>query len=416
MPIIPLRSDNAYIGASKQSSQGTAVAPSTFFRWLEGTKLEFDMPTSEIWEGDGSRHVSQLIKDRQLMKIKLIVNARPISLAFLEKASMGIGSDTATPGAVGTTLSAATLVNATSITVASNTGLSGTGTIGLALTPGAAGEEFATFALPATGTGPYTLNVDSSYNAGRLLKAHASGDTVISATSHVLTDQYDGDYYTFEVGLGTLNGGAGTTLRVRDCKVDQIKRSGKAGGLITLEVDLVGITTSSQVSPATVSYENHNPFFYTSGTWTLNGSTTGDALAVEMFDITQKNNVDSSIQSEKIILDALIFGNLNVDVAVDLIMQNAQLMNTVYFGSPTGTTDVQPIGSGNLTVVFAQPDNFHNVTYTVPTMHYSKNQPPEPKKDGKHFKQSASATSVSNQSQNAYLLQVTATNAQTAAF
>lgn len=415
MATLPIRNDSAYFGISKQSLQGTAVAPTSFIRWLDGSKIAWDPSTAEIWEGDGSRRLSQIIKTKQEVKLTTVLNPRPIELGLLEQAAMGAGSDSVTAATVATTLSSASLVGATSISVASNTGLTGSGTITLILEPGTATEEIAIFTTPPTGSGPYTLTVSNTYNGGALKLAHSSSGVVRSVTTHTLTDQSDGSYYTIEVGIGTLNGGAGLTMRVRDCKVDSIKRSSKAGELLTYEVTWVGIAVSVQVSPATVTYENHQAFFYTQGVWTINGSTSGDALAIENFDIQQKNNVNGP-QTESIVLAALIFGKVQVDVSFNFVMQNAQLILLNTTGSTTGTADSQTVGSGSMNLVFTQADGFHTVQYNMLTLDYTKVPVPEPKNDGKYFSVAASATSTSNMGQNAYVLQTTVGNAQAATY
>ncbi len=504
MVVVPIRGDNAYIGLAKQTSgQGVAAAPTLFPRWLDGSSLEFDTATSDVWEGDGSRRLSQVIKTRQSVKVKLVFNPRPVELGFVARATMGQNSDSLVgPTDQGGTLNAGvTGGTSTSIVVAS--GYIGgsslvtpaSGSIQLAIgsaAGGTSGYEVATFTLPATGTGPWTLNVAAGYNSGKIkntyasaspvngistintsltsaalanattivvgnqlgisgtpivmldpglsteeivtinassvtgtgpwtytlansgtLKyAHSSGAIVISPVGHTLTDQADGDYYTVEVCIGGLSGGAGPTLRVRDCKVNSLKRSSKAGELLTYEVELQGIATTSTGAPATVTLENHSPFFYTSGAWTLNGSTTGDALQIDSFDITQKNNLDTSIQTEAITLAAIIFGNVQVDVAISIVMQNANLINLTYFGSASGTTDAQAIGAGSLIVTFSQVDGFHSVQYTLSTLHYTKTGVPQPKKDGKAFRIPISASSVSNAGANTYVLQEIIYNGQ----
>lgn len=415
MATLPIRNDSAYFGISKQSLQGTAVAPTSFIRWLDGSKIAWDPSTAEIWEGDGSRRLSQIIKTKQEVKLTTVLNPRPIELGLLEQAAMGAGSDSVTAATVATTLSSASLVGATSISVASNTGLTGSGTITLILEPGTATEEIAIFTTPPTGSGPYTLTVSNTYNGGALKLAHSGSGVVRSVTTHTLTDQSDGSYYTIEVGIGTLNSGAGLTMRVRDCKVDSIKRSSKAGELLTYEVTWVGIAVSVQVSPATVTYENHQAFFYTQGVWTINGSTSGDALAIENFDIQQKNNVNGP-QTESIVLAALIFGKVQVDVSFNFVMQNAQLILLNTTGSTTGTADSQTVGSGSMNLVFTQADGFHTVQYNMLTLDYTKVPVPEPKNDGKYFSVAASATSTSNMGQNAYVLQTTVGNAQAATY
>jgi hypothetical protein len=415
MAIIPIRSDNAYVGIGQQSAQGTPVAPSSFFRWLDKTKLEFDLKTEEVWEGDGTRRLSQLIKQHQMVKFNVSFNPRPIELGLIEAAALGSSSDTFTAATISTTVSAGVSSGANSIQVPINTGLTGAGTTTLVVGAGTNNEEVATFALPVTGAGPYTLTVASG---GALKNAHSSSEVVRSYSLHVLSDQVDSPYYTLEIGLGSLNGGAGPTIRVTDCKLESLKREAKAGGILEFEAEFYGIASVAQGSPATVSYENHSVFLYSqsNGGWTLNGSQVGDAVAVESFNITQKNGLDTSIQAEQLTLAALIFGNIEVKANVDLIMQNAQLIALTYWGSTTGTSDAQTIGAGNLTVKFSQPDGFHTVQYTLPTLHYTQTKMPEPKKDGKHFKVNAEGTSVSNQSQNGYVIQVTIQNTKNVSY
>lgn len=414
MVLIPIRSDNAYFGYGKQSGQGVSIAPSLFPRWLDGS-IEFDLKAEDVWEGDGTRRLSQVIKNGQSVKIKMVFNPRPIEAGFFEKAVMGSGSDT--PGApllTTTTTTAIVAGTSTTVTMTAVTGLPGSGTIAIVLEAGTANEEIALFQLPPTGN---VLTLASTYNngTGKFVLAHASGVAATTSTPHVLTDKVDGDYYTIEVCLGGLSGGAGPTFRVRDCKCELLKVSGKAGSLITYEVEWVGIATTSTGSPATVTLEAHNPFYYTSGAWTLNGSITGDALNVESFDIQRKNNLDP-IQTEQIIMAAIIFGNFSLDVGLSLVMINSQLIALTYFGSTSGTTDAQAIGSGSLVLLFTQADTFHTLQYNVPTMHYSKVEPPVPKKDGKHFMLNVAATGVSNQGASAYLLQTTVNNTQSSAY
>ena len=385
-----------------QSGQGTPVAPNYFFRWLDGTKMEFDLKVAEVWEGDGTRHLSQIIKAHQMVKATIKLNPRPIELGFLESASLGSGADTFVTAVSSTTVSAGTVAGATSISVASSTGLPGSGTVTLVVGAGTVNEEIATFNMPATGAGPFVLTVSAS---GTLKNLHNSAEIVRNYSSHTLIDTVDSAYYTLEYGLGSLNSAAGPTIRITDCKVESIKREAKAGGLFEIELELYGIATTSQGSPSTVSYENHNPFLYSqsNGGWTVNGSTTGDAVAVSGFSITQKNALDTSIQAEQLVLAALAFGNLDIDVKLDLIFQNTSLIAQTYWAG--GTVDAQAIGSGITIVKFTQPDGFHTVQYTIPTLSYTKTKMPEPKKDGKHFKLEVEGKSTSNQSQNAYLVQ-----------
>lgn len=411
--IVPIRSDNAYFGLAKEITPGTPQAPIWFPRWFDGSSIEVNAKMEDVKEGDGTRRDSQIIKNGQEVKIKLVCSPRMNELGFLEEAAMGAGSDSYTPPTVSTTLSAGTAIGATSISVAANTGLAGTGTIGLILDAGTAAEEIALFNLPATGVGPYTLTVASTYNNGNGLKvAHLSGHTVKSSAIHTLTDQYDGDYFTVEVGLGSLYSAAGTTIRVRSCKVNTCKRSGKAGGPLMFDIEFEGIACAVQGSPSTITLEQHSLFLYTQGTWVLDGSSTStDALSIESWDIEQKNNVDS-VQTEQLTRAALTYGAVNIGLGFDVVYTSPGRFFLVYFGNPSGTADAQAIGAGSWVVTFTQPDTFQQVSYTMLTTHYTKAGLPVPKKDGKHSKITLSATSVSNSGQNAYVLQTIVNNSQ----
>lgn len=412
MAIIPIRADNAYVGLSKQSVQGTGVAPTLFPRWLDGTKIDVVLKASEIWEGDGTRRLSMLLKEMQNVKGTIKFNPRPNELGFFETAGLGAGSDSFTTAVANTTLTAGVSPGATTISLAANTGLTSAGTANLILTPGGATEEVVSVTTPGTGAGPYVYTLTGG---GTVKNTHASSDAVRTSSQHTITDQTDGNYYTIEFGLGDLNGAAGLTIRCIDCKIQSVKRAGKAGSLLTYDVDFEGITTVSQGSPATVTLENHQPFLFTQGVWTLNGSLTGDALGVEGFTIETKNNLDV-VQAENLTPGAIIFGNLEAKVSADIIFQSGSLFALTYWGSSGGTTDSQTIGAGSLSLIFSQSNLFFTVQYGVTTLHYASASPPEPKKDGKHYKMAVGATSVSNMGANPYILQAVVQNSQNSGY
>jgi hypothetical protein len=421
--LVPIRSDNSYFGWAKETTPGIPVAPSIFPRWMDGSSVEIDLAAGDIWEGDGSRRLSLIVKNRQMVKIKVAFTPRANELGYFENACMGAGSDSYVAPAVNTTLSSGTLVGATSITVASNTGLTGTGTIALVIGAGTTSEEIAIFTLPATGgSAPYTLTVSNTYNGGALKQAHTSGSTAQSPAQHFLTDQTDGNYYTIEVALGSLYGAGGTTLRVRTCKCESIKRSGKAGDIIRYEMEWIGIAASVQSMPATVTLEPHLPFLFTQGLWAIDGSTSSnDSLAIEMFDIEQKNNMDTAIQTEQLTLAALIFGTISVGFSCDIVYTNAQKIYQTYFGSTSGITDSQNLGLGSFSVTFTQPDTFQSVTYYISTVAYTKVSLPQPKKDGKHMKLQISGTSIAaplsgSGPNNMFVLQTVVSNTQYASY
>jgi hypothetical protein len=415
--IVPVRENNGYLGFSKQTVSDVAVAPSVFPRWMDGSGIEIIADSETIEEGEGSRRTSIIIKNGQRAKIKLKAAFRANELGFFEAASMGSGSDVYTAPTVSTTLSANTVVGATTISVAANTGLTGSGTLALVIEPGTVTEEIAIFTIPPTGVGPYILTVA---NGGTLKLAHTSAGAVKGSASHVLTDQTDGDYYTSEVGLGNLSGGPGTAIRVRSCKVSSFERSGEHGKILIHEVELTGIVSVVQVTPATITLEQHLPFLFThmNGGVTLDGSTSGDAANLTKFKIAQDNKLDEDTQAEAFTLAALLFGNLEIKVSYSAIFTSFSKLALIYFGSTTGTTDSSVVGLGSLIMTFTQPDTFQTVQYKILTLAYSKGKFPELKKGGKHFTvdiddaMSIAAPLSGAGLNNAYLLQTTITNTQ----
>lgn len=404
MALVPIRSDRAYMALAKQSAQGTSVTPTYFPRWVDGSSIEMDLKIEDLWEGDNTRRLSQMIKNSQMVKIKHVCYPRPNEVALLEGAAMGASSDSYSAPATGTSLTTSgsgNTANSTTLTLSASTGLGSSGSAQLVLSPGTANEEVVTVTTPGTANA-FTVTVPST----GLKFTHANGQVAEGPASHVITDQADGNYYTWEVSLGDSSG---IILRVRDCKCESIKRGSKSGTVLSYETEWVGIATVVQGSALTVTLDAHNVFLYTQGVWTLDGASTGDALNVDSFDITTKNNLDP-VQTEQLTMAAIIFGNVNMDVSAQIIYANGNKIAQIYFGGTSGTTDSQTIYLGSLTLVFTQPDNFHTITYTIPTLAYTKAGLPQPKKDGKDWRLPLTATSTSNQGANTYLLQTTVTN------
>lgn len=403
--VIPIRSSNAYVGIGKQSVGGTPVAPTIFPRWLDGTTIDITLKEERILEGDGTRRLSQVIKNQQMTKVKIVCIPRPIELGFFEAAALGINADTVTAAVYSSSVSAAHLAGDTNLVVGSVSGMPAAPT-SLVYDPGSATEEIV----------QVTSNAGTSLTVLPLKFAHGASKNVLSPTTHVLTDQNDGNYYSVEVGLGSLNGAAGTTLRVRDCKLDTINRSAKAGQLLTYTMEFTGIASIVQGTPSTITLEAHNPFYYDTGVWNLDGSLTGDALEIETFALDQKNNLDTGIQSESLTLDATIFGAIAVTLTGTAVFTTANRLFSIYFGSSSGTTDAQAIYSGSLNLTFTQVDGFHALTYTITTLHYTKGTWPVPKADGKHYQLPFVAESVTNQGVNLFVLQSTVKNTQTTSY
>jgi hypothetical protein len=410
--LVPYRGSNFYIGFAEQSNPDTAVAPNIFPRWKNGTKVEIALNTEEVKEGDGSRRTTLLIKNGQKVKGKLTASLRPNERGYFEKWSQGVGSDTYTAPAASTTLSASTSVGATTISVASNTGLTSAGTIALVLEPGTATEEIAVFTTPPTGSGPYVLTVA---NSGTLKIAHSNSGAVKSKATHVLTDQNEGNYVTIEAGFGNLYSAGGTAIRIKACKIDKYTITGEHGKILMDEIEFTGIISTVQGSPATITLEQHGPFIFYQGAYTVDGNSTAQAL--RKFSIERNNNLDDDTQGETLNPSCLIFTDLDVKLKWSLILTSFSPVYKTFYGSTTGTTDSTQIGTGSFNALFTQPDTLNTLQYNVLTVGYTNTPWPEPKEDGKHWDLDYEGTSLvvppsGSGPNNAYKLQTTITNTQ----
>src|SRR5882762_693143 len=410
------RGSNFYLGFGEQSSPDTPAAPTIFPRWKNGTKVVIEPAFEEVEEGDSSRRTTLLIKNGQMVKIMVVSSLRPNERGYFEKWDQGASSDTYTAPAVATTLSALTAVGATSITVAAQTGLTGSGTIALVLEAGTAAEEIAVFNLPATGVGPYTLTVASTYNGGALRLAHANGGTVKSKATHVIPDQAtDAPYVTVEAGWGILYSGGGTAIRVKACKINKFTTVGDHGKIVIDTIEMFGIVSTVQGSAATVTLEQHAPFMFTQGAYTVDGNSTAQALRKAT--IERSNNIDSDTQGEGLNPTCLLFTKRDVKLKWSLILTDFSPIYQTFYGSRTGTTDSTQVGLGSFNALFTQPDTLNTLQYKVLTVGYTNSPWPDPQEDGKHWEIDYEGTSVvvplsGAGPNNPYKLQTTLTNTQ----
>lgn len=314
--------------------------------------------------------------------------------------------------------SGATVQTTAGFTLAANTGLTASNTaLPLVIGAGVATEEFIKINTPGIGSGPYSYYSVHNTVTGAFSQTHAGSDTLKNSASHVITDQGgNGNYYTIEINFG---GSSGMTLRVIDCMLNTVKRSGSKGGLWVYETDWMGIATTLQATPTSVVLEAHNPYLYTQiqGGVTLDAST-GESSYLEQLDISSNNNLES-IQTEGLIPDALLMDAIRVDASWTSPFQSTQSQNRyaqMYFGGINGTTDAQTVLNNPITVVLTPPDNFNVVTYSLPNINNVKVMPPSPKAKGGHMTQQVSVSATSAQGANSSVISVTVLNTQLSAY
>lgn len=85
-----------YWGIAKEVTKGTAVAPTSFPRWRDGTVLNPKAAAERILEGDGGRDSAFTFKKDQTWQPVIACYPRPIEAGLLLQAAMGAASDAIT--------------------------------------------------------------------------------------------------------------------------------------------------------------------------------------------------------------------------------------------------------------------------------------------------------------------------------
>src|SRR5690242_6413178 len=94
--LTPIRGNDAYVACGKQSAWGTAVAPTWFPIWLQGSEWGAETKTTSEMQGDGSPHKAFLYKTGQYGLVKIVEYARPIGTGYSLQGLLGTNSDTYT--------------------------------------------------------------------------------------------------------------------------------------------------------------------------------------------------------------------------------------------------------------------------------------------------------------------------------
>lgn len=379
-----------YVGAGKEAAWGTAVAPTWFWRWLDGTDANPEAKFAEEREGDGSPHISLVYKTQQYWMIKIVEYLRPITAGYALQALLGSGSDSFAAG-TSTTLSAAVVAGATSFQSAASLGNAGTGYVNF--TPGYASAVYEVLNVnlaSRTGVGPYTYNLVAGQT---FANAHANGDTVSLGQVHTLTRQ-SGQYdaYAIELGFGASAYGVARAIRVRDCVCVELKLTSEANKPVKLEHTWYGAPGALQAALSAVTLEGTSVKGAAGGplshdeaqtTWSLDGSTAGttNAATVRRLELTLKNSTSpEELQSEGLYSPYYMPGNFDVTARVDVFFQNYQQYYETYYGatSPaTAATDSYLTGFGSLGCTWAPAniagatDGLNSLALSLPNVAYT---------------------------------------------
>lgn len=384
--LTPLRSNNSYVGAAKQAAWGTAVPPTWFWLFGDGTAADLDAKMQTEREGDTGPHINLMWKSEEHAVIKIVEKVRPITAGYTLQNLLGTGSDTFTAATQTTTVAGAGAA-AGGTTIVLTASIGNVGTLAIAVNPGLGNATFEVVTLDLTsrtGTGPYTYTVAAS---GTFLNAHTAGEAVRSLSKHVFkraTGNSTFDPCTIEVGLGTQGSAPFQAMRYVNACCADLKLHSEKGGVVHMEHTWYASSALLQATLATPVFESFNvvgrpgaPFRHSmaSGAWTVDGATTGNAATVERFTLNCKNSTTpDEYFSEG--LNPVYFTPDDFEVSGELQVQFQSFSHyyETYFGSTTpaaAAADSPLVGYGSVNVTWTMDVidslqcNLPNVGYTA---------------------------------------------------
>ena len=428
MPLNVIRRNLIYVGGAKQGAWGTAVAPTWFYWWKNGTKERPVIKYTDEREGDTSPFETLAYKDSQYREVTIVENSRPIMSGYALQSLMGTGSDAYTAPTLNTTLSSSVVAGATQVTLVANPG--NVGTLAVNLSPSysyvsANPYEVVTLDLTTrSGTGPWTFTIAA---AGVTKFGHASGQTVTSASTHVFTRQpLTYDPYTLEFAYGSATSAVGQAIRIRDavCTSLQIKCSkGKPIQFQHTWYGAVGLVQNAFLTPV---YEGQNipgqagsPFiFYQgSGNWKINNLTTNNAATIEDLTVTVRNSTSAEdLVSENLTPVYFLPSNVTISGSARVQFQSFQQYFDTYYGSTapaTGSTDGFLMGYESLNAQF-NADAVNTLALALPNIYYTGAEL-DPGEDAMALRQTLAWKAIKSPAQPVPIT-VTLTNSQTGAY
>lgn len=375
-----IQSNQYYIGAAKQVGWDTGLAPTWFWRWLKGTSAGLDTKIAKEREGDGGPFINLVYKESEHVIFKLVEYARPQTCGYALQGLLGTGSDTYTAPSKSTTLAALVAAGATSFS--STADLGSVGTVAVNFSPGyssAVYEVKMVNLVSKTGTGPYVYNLVAGQS---FAYAHPNTDPITTQSKHVLTRQQTTyDPYCFEDGFTTA--GIGKAFRSLNCVCVELHIVAEQKKPVKFESTWWGTSRQLLAALSSPTFEGNGligtpgaPFHFrdAASTWSLDGGTTGNALAFTKLDLTLKNSTNADdLLTELLNPSGFLPGTIDISGNAELVFQSyAQYLNT-YFGSSAAganTVDSALVGTGSLAATF-QPDGVNGLGLNLPSIAYT---------------------------------------------
>lgn len=396
-----IRDNLFYIGGGKQAAWGTPVAPTWFHRWLDGSGPTDGVQNNGEREGDTSPYLSLVYKSGQYWPFKIVEYARPQIAGYALQSLLGSGSDTYTAPAKTGTLAGAVAAGATSFTT--TTDLGNLGTLGLNVDPGYSSASYEAVTVDCTsktGSGTFTY----SLVAGTAFKqAHNAAAVINTASSHVLAaTPYTFDPYSYELGYGAAAAPISGALRLVDAVCVGLTISGQKGQPIRFESDWFAASAKELTALQSPTYEGTNvvgaaggPLVWHQGNiWNINGSTSGNAVAVESFQMQMKRSTAwDDLKTELLTPSYFLPGNIDISGQFSVTFLSWAQYSDMYFANTTFTNnavDSYLVGYESLLLKWTS-DAVNSFQINLPRINYTGGSL-SPKLDGKPLKQPLSFT------------------------
>lgn len=409
-----------YVGGGKQTNWGTAVTPTWFHKWLDGTKEAPQVRLQNEMEGDVTQTETLSYKQAQFRQFTIIEYARPMIAGYALQSLLGTSSDTLTAATKTSTLSAPITAGATTFVSIGDLGNVGaTQAVGFTTAYGATAYEVATVDLTTrTGTGPWTYTLAA---AGTFKKAHAASDAIAFPSTHAFSETavFTYDPYSYEFGYGVSGGPVNRVLRVRDAICYGLRIRMDAGKPVIFEHDWYGALASLQAAFTAVVQDSGPPFlFYQgAGAWKLNGATTGNAATIKQLSVELKRNTAAEdLINENLNPQYFLPGALTATGSLMVDFSSWQEYDQAYYGkaaAATADTDSYIVGTEALeTTITADAVNSFKVS--LPTINFAA-ATLEPRLDSKPLDQQIQFQGIRPPGQSK-LLTVTVTNNSNTAY
>lgn len=302
---MPAFRGNAWqVGLGHQTAEGSPIAPTQMYRWIEGSDVSPDVKTTEYYEGDGTIDASFLNKDSSMWKGKIKFYPRSTDIGQIFAMVAGTGSEAIRQAPSGLTISATAggslpvgtihyalafkygqVVGPLSadLSVTTTSGNQTATISGITADPAATGIRL--FKGPVGGAvGTYTQFADLALATSVTDSGSAPTFSPLPANLlapsttgvvHTFLPQVTSDFWTCEFGQIITGPGAPTNqirLWVCDCVPQALTLTLEPNRPVTAEVDFLGKYAQEVASLTAPVFDPGRPMVMSNAVFVLNGT------------------------------------------------------------------------------------------------------------------------------------------------